>query len=210
MLSNIKNIIFDIGGVLVDLDKDRCVAEFTRIGFPQAAELIDFYHPAEFFNKLERGEISVGECCDIVRQMAGNESITNEQIGGAYSAFLLGIPVEKLRLIRSLREAGYKIYALSNINALVIDRIYEFFESDGFDKDYYFDKMYLSFEMKSLKPDREIFDMVIAHSGVEPSQTLFIDDSLHNVNMGREVGFEIYMPAPKEDFSHIFDGVLAK
>ncbi|MFI3292907.1 MAG: HAD family phosphatase [Rikenellaceae bacterium] len=210
MLKGVKNIIFDIGGVLVDLDKDRCVEEFTRIGFPQAAELIDFYHPAEFFNKLERGAISVNECCDIIRQMAENDSITNEQISGAYSAFLMGIPVEKLRLMRSLREAGYKIYALSNINALVIDRIYEFFETDGFDKDYYFDKMFLSFEMKALKPDREIFDLVIAQSGVEPCETLFIDDSLHNVNMGREVGFEIYMPEPREDFSHLFDEVLGK
>lgn len=210
MLKEIKNIIFDIGGVLVDLDKDRCVEEFTKIGFPQAAELIDFYHPAEFFNKLERGEISVNECCDIIRQMAGNDAITNELISGAYSAFLLGIPLSKLRLIRSLREAGFNIYALSNINALVIERIYEFFEMDGFDKDYYFDKMFLSFEMNSLKPDREIFDMVIEQSGVVPSQTLFIDDSLHNVNMGREVGFEIYMPQPREDFSHLFDCVLKK
>ncbi len=205
MLKGVKNIIFDIGGVLVDLDKDRCVAEFTRVGFPQAAELIDFYHPAEFFNKLERGAISAHECCDIIREMAQNPSITDEDIKMAYSAFLDGIPLKKLRLIRSLREAGYKIYALSNINDLVISRIYEFFETDGFDKDYYFDKMYLSFEMKALKPDREIFDMLIADSGVVPSETLFIDDSQHNVNMGREVGFATYMPEPHEDFAHLFE-----
>ncbi len=205
MLKGVKNIIFDIGGVLVDLDKDRCVEEFTRVGFPQAAELIDFYHPAEFFNKLERGAISAHECCDIIREMAQNPSITDEDIKMAYSAFLGGIPLKKLRLIRSLREAGYKIYALSNINDLVISRIYEFFESDGFDKDYYFDKMYLSFEMKALKPDREIFDMLIADSGILPSETLFIDDSQHNVNMGREVGFNIYMPEPREDFAHLFE-----
>ncbi|MFI3302580.1 MAG: HAD family phosphatase [Rikenellaceae bacterium] len=205
MLKGIKNIIFDIGGVLVDLDKEKCVEAFSQIGFPQAAELIDFYHPAEFFNKLERGAISAHECCDIIREMAQNPSITDEDIKMAYSAFLGGIPLKKMRLIRSLREAGYKIYALSNINDLVISRIYEFFEADGFDKDYYFDKMYLSFEMKALKPDREIFDMLIADSGVVPSETLFIDDSLHNVNMGREVGFEIYMPEPREDFSHLFE-----
>ncbi len=205
MLTNIKNIIFDIGGVLVDLDKDRCVEEFSRIGFPQAAELIDFYHPAEFFNQLERGAITAHECCDIIRQMAGNPSITDDDIRGAYSAFLEGIPVEKLRLIRSLRGRGYKIYALSNINDIVIGRIYEFFESDGLTKEDYFDKMYLSFEMKALKPDREIFDLLIEDSGVVPSETLFIDDSLHNVNMGREVGFETYMPGPREDFAHLFE-----
>ncbi len=210
MLTNINSIIFDIGGVLVDLDKDRCVAAFESIGFPQAAELIDFYHPAEFFNKLERGAITREECCDTIREIAGNPNITDADISGAYSAFLLGIPVEKLRLIRALRERGYKVYALSNINNLVIDRIYEFFESDGLSKEDYFDKMYLSYEMKALKPDREIFELLIKDSGVEPSQTLFIDDSVHNINTGREVGFEVYMPAPREDFSHIFDSVLGK
>ncbi len=208
MLTNIKNIIFDIGGVLVDLDKDRCISAFEEIGFPQASELIDLYHPAEFFNQLERGAISGDECCDTIREMAGNSDITNDDIREAYCAFLGGIPVAKLRLMRSLREAGYKIYALSNITEIVISRIYEFLAADGHDKDYYFDKMFLSFEMKALKPDREIFDMVIVQSGVVPEQTLFLDVSMRNVGMGREVGFEVYMPAPEEDYSHLFDSVL--
>lgn len=108
MLSNIKSVIFDIGGVLIDLDRDRCVDSFTRIGFPQAAELIDFYHPADFFNKLERGEMSAEEVCDKIRSLAGKE-ISNEAIAEAYSDFLVEIPLYKLRFIDTLRERGMKI-----------------------------------------------------------------------------------------------------
>ncbi len=205
MLKDIKNIIFDIGGVLMDLDKGLCIKSFEEIGFPQAAKLIDLYHPAEFFNKLERGEITAQECCDIIRDLAGNPQITNEQIQQAYSSFLVGIPVAKLRLIKSLRDRGYKIYALSNINEILISRVLECFEADGLTSSDYFDHMYLSHEMKMLKPDREIYDALIAHSGVVPSQTLFLDDSLNNVNAGREVGFEVYMPQPHEDFSFLFE-----
>ncbi len=204
----LKNIIFDIGGVLVDLDKERCIEAFTKIGFAQAAELIDFYHPAEFFNKLERGEITAAQCCDTIREMAQNPSITDEQIREAYCAFLGEIPIEKLRLIKQLRDRGYKIYALSNINEIVIEKVRKLFEADGLKCEDYFDHMFLSFEMRSLKPDREIFRQVIAQSGVIPAQTLFLDDGLKNINAGREAGFEVYMPRHHEDFSHIFDDIL--
>ena len=205
MLKNIKNIIFDIGGVLIDLDKDRCIAAFTRIGFPKAAELIDFYHPAEFFNRLERGEISATECCDTIREMAGNPTITDEQIREAYCAFLVSVPVEKLRLIKHLRDKGYRIYALSNINEIVISKVRELFTADGLTCEDYFERMFLSFEMRSLKPDAEIFEQVIRESGVVPSETLFLDDGLKNINAGREAGFEVYMPQHHEDFSHLFE-----
>ncbi|MFI3320465.1 MAG: HAD family phosphatase [Rikenellaceae bacterium] len=204
MLKGIKNIIFDLGGVLVDLDRDRCVRSFTEIGFAQAEKLIDFYYPAAFFNDLERGAIGVEEVCDIIREQAG-VYISNEDICMAYSNFLVGIPVEKLRLIKSLRDRGYRIYALSNINPIVMPKVYEFFKSDGLSVEDYFDKMYLSYEMKCVKPHREIFDKLILDSGVDVKETLFLDDGLKNVEMGREVGFAVYMPEARESFSHLFD-----
>lgn len=206
MLKSIKSIIFDLGGVMVDLDKEKCIQSFTEIGFAEAANLIDFYHPADFFNRLERGEIDTNQLCDIIREKA-NCYISNEDICRAYSDFLVGIPIHKLKLLEKLREKGYKIYALSNINEIVMPKVYQFFEADGKNCDFYFDKMYLSFEMRSLKPDREIFEKLIADSGVIPSETLFIDDGERNVLMGNEMGFNTYMPAARENFDHIFEEI---
>ncbi len=200
MLSNIKSVIFDIGGVLIDLDRDRCVDSFTRIGFPQAAELIDFYHPADFFNKLERGEMSAEEVCDKIRSLAGKE-ISNEAIAEAYSDFLVEIPLYKLRFIDTLRERGMKIYALSNINPLVMPKVRALFEADGKRMEDYFDYAYLSYEMKSLKPDPEIFEMLLSHSGVNPAESLYIDDSQKNIEAGAPFGFQLYLAEAHEDYT---------
>ncbi len=206
MLTSIKNIIFDLGGVMVDLDKDRCIESFTQIGFAEAANLIDFYHPADFFNRLERGEINTNQLCDIIRDKA-QCPISNEDICRAYSDFLVGIPLHKLRLLENLRNQGFKIYALSNINEIVMPKVYSFFEADDKNCDYYFDKMYLSFEMHSLKPDRKIFEKLISDSSMIPEETLFIDDSERNILMGKEVGFQVYMPAARENFDHLFEKI---
>ncbi|MFI3281203.1 MAG: HAD family phosphatase [Rikenellaceae bacterium] len=204
MLSSIKTIIFDIGGVLIDLDRQRCVDSFTAIGFPEADNLIDCYHPADFFQKLERGEISVEEVCDIIRQKAEKE-IPNEAICKAYCDFLTGLPLSKLRMMESLRQRGFKIFALSNTNQIVFPKVRELFAADGKCIDDYFDKLYLSCEMGCLKPDAEIFEKLIADSGIIPSEALFIDDSEHNVLAGKEFGMNVYLAKAYEDYSHIFE-----
>ncbi len=204
MLSTIKNIIFDLGGVVVDLDRQRCVDSFTAIGFPQADQLIDCYHPADFFNKLERGEITIDQMCDIVREKAQKE-ISNEAICGAYSDFLVEIPIYKLRLIESLRRRGFKVYALSNINPAVMPKMRELFAADGKSMEDYFDKLYLSFEMNSLKPDPEIFEMLISDSGINPEESLYLDDSERNVVAGKEFGLQVYFTEAFEDYSHLFE-----
>ncbi len=205
MMTSIKNIIFDLGGVVIDLDRARCVDSFTKIGFPEADSLIDMYHPADFFQSLERGEITVEELCDIIRHKAGDEKIQSEQICEAYSSFLVGIPQFKLRLIAALKAKGYKIYALSNINAVVMPRVREFFATDGRAMEDYFDKMYLSYEMGVLKPEPKIYEMLITDSGVVPSETLFIDDSTANIEAAREFGLNVYLAAAHEDYSHLFE-----
>ncbi|MFR9524392.1 MAG: HAD family phosphatase [Rikenellaceae bacterium] len=204
MLSSIKNIIFDLGGVVIDLDRQRCVDSFVNIGFPEADKLIDFYHPADFFNKLERGLIGIDEVCEIIREQA-QKPISNEAICEAYCDFLVGIPLYKLRLIESLKSRGFKIYALSNINPIVMPKVRELFAADGKQMEDYFDKLYLSFEMKSLKPDPEIFEMVIADSGVVASETLYLDDSELNVMAGKEFGWNVYQAKAHEDYSHLFE-----
>ncbi|MFI3264661.1 MAG: HAD family phosphatase [Rikenellaceae bacterium] len=204
MLSSIKNIIFDLGGVVIDLDRQRCVDSFTRIGFPEADKLVDCYHPADFFNKLERGQLSEDEVFDIIREKAQKE-IHNEDIRKAYGDILIEIPLYKLRLIESLKNQGYKIYALSNINPIVISKVRDLFSIDGKKMEDYFDKLYLSYEVKSLKPDPEIFEILISDSGVKPEETLFIDDSEHNISAGQKFGLQVYLASAFEDYSHLFE-----
>ncbi|MFI3324020.1 MAG: HAD family phosphatase [Rikenellaceae bacterium] len=208
MLTSIKNIIFDLGGVVIDLDRERCVDSFTRIGFPEANTLIDSYHPVEFFNSLERGTLSVEEVCDKIREIAG-KPITNSQICEAYSDFLVEIPVYKLRMIEALRQRGFKLMILSNTNPIVFAKVLELFAADGKKMEDYFDaeNMYLSYQMGCLKPEDEIYEKLLADSGVVPAETLFIDDSDRNIEVGAAHGLQVYLAAAHEDFSHIFENL---
>ncbi len=189
---------------MVDLDRQRCVDSFTRAGFPDAEKLIDCYHPVEFFNSLERGTLTLEQTCDKIREMAGRE-ISNEALCSAYSDFLVGIPLKKLRLIESLRQRGFKTYVLSNTNPMVFPKVQELFEQDGKKIEDYFDHMYLSYQMGCLKPEAEIYEKLIAHSGINPAETLFIDDSERNIQMGVEHGLQVYLAAAFEDYSHLFE-----
>lgn len=204
MLKNIKTIIFDLGGVLIELEKQRCIDSFTAIGFPQAATLIDCYRPVEFFEAFERGEITTAQFCERICAEAGR-NIPTEDIQRAYSDFLVTIPIYKLRMLDSLRERGYRILALSNISQIVMPKVYEMFRADGKQASDYFDKMYLSFEMKSIKPEATIFQTLIADSGIDPSEALFIDDGERNILAGREIGLNVYLAKAGEDYSHIFE-----
>lgn len=206
-MQQIKNVIFDLGGVLVDLDIERCIAAFRLLGMNRVADLVNPYYPAEMIGRLERGDISFHEACDEMRRLDNRPGVTDAEIAGAYGAFLTGIPVAKLRQIARLREAGIRTYVLSNNNPASMEVIRGQFTADGRTMDDYFDKIYLSYELRELKPSEAIFRKVMADSGVVPAQTLFIDDGQKNVDMAQSLGFAVYMPAPGEDFGHLFDEI---
>lgn len=206
-MKDIKNVIFDLGGVLVDLDIDRCIAAFRELGMPKVADLINPYYPAEMIGRLERGDISFHEACNQMRELDGRPDVTDAEIAGAYGAFLVEVPVGKLRQIERLRRAGIRTYVLSNNNPASMEVIRGEFTADGHTMDDYFDKIYLSYELHELKPSEAIFHKVIADSGVVPGETLFIDDGQKNADTAQMLGFAVYMPAPGEDFGHLLEEI---
>lgn len=206
-MEKIKNVVFDLGGVLVGLDFDRCTAAFRSLGMNPVAELINPCYPAEMIGRLEHGDISFHEACDEMRSLSGTPEVTDDDIARAYGAFLTEIPVEKLRQINALREKGIRTYVLSNNNPASMEYIRQMFTADGKTMEDYFDAVYLSYELHELKPSEAIFRKMIAASGMHPEETLFIDDGQKNVEAARKLGFSVYMPAPGEDFGHIFENL---
>ena len=206
-MENIENVVFDLGGVLVDLDIDRCREAFRRLGMDAVAELINPYYPAEMIGQLEHGLISFHEACDRMRQLAAMPEVTDEEIGRAYGDFLTGVPVAKMRQIEQLRRRGIRTYVLSNNNPSSMRFIREMFTADGKCMEDYFDRIYLSYEMHELKPSEAIFRKMIADSGMIPERTLFIDDGQKNVDAAQALEFAVYKPAPGEDFGHLLDSI---
>ncbi len=207
MTEGIKTIIFDLGGVLYDLDRQRCVDSLEKAGLTNINSLLTDYKQAGIFQQLEDGTIGQDEFYDSLRKISG-KSISNEAIKAAWESFLVEIPDYKLDLVLKLRQK-FKIFMLSNTNEIHFEEaIPKAFEKNGKTINDYFDRLYLSYQMKVSKPNRRIFEDLVNDAGIKPEEALFIDDSPDNIRVADEMGFKTYLAKPYEDFTHLFDASL--
>jgi len=204
-LEGIKNIVFDLGGVLITLDREEAVNRFKKAGLENAAELLNAYHQKGIFLELEEGKLSMEEFYEAVRQEAGRY-ISNETIDYGWMGFLKELPQNKLTLLEELKQKGYRLYLLSNTNPIIMSWAHSpAFSPQGKSIDDYFDKLYLSYQIGYTKPHPEIFRFMFDDSGIIPSESLFIDDGLANVEAGEKAGMKTYLAINGEDFGHLFD-----
>ena len=112
----IKNLIIDFGGVLIDLDRQRCLDNFKKLGMPDTEVVLDIYHQQDFFQQYEKGLITTAEFRDVIREKIG-KPVTDARIDEAWNSFLVNIPTYKLDLLLNLRK-DYVVYLLSNTNEL--------------------------------------------------------------------------------------------
>lgn len=205
MLQDIKNVIFDLGGVIVDLEMERVCACFREIGMPRMAELMDPCYPAEVNERMERGDLSWEEACDEMRRLDGRPEVTNAQIRWVYEEFLARIDERKLQTIERLRERGLKTYILSNTNPAAIEIVREHFRRHGREMNELFDGIFLSFELRMLKPSPAIFEEVIRRAKIRPEESLFIDDGRRNADAAHALGFNIFCPETNGQFAQLFE-----
>ena len=119
LTENITTIIFDFGGVLINLDLDRCIKQFKSLGVQNFEENLSNFGQKGFFLQFEKGEIGVPEFCENVRKLAALP-LTDQQIIDAWCLFLVDIPDYKIELLLELKKK-YRLLLLSNTNPLHID-----------------------------------------------------------------------------------------
>lgn len=203
----IKNLLFDLGGVIMNLDRERSVRAFEELGLSQAGELLGEYGQKGPFLALEKSEIGTEEFHNQLRPLF-DRPVTDAEIDDAFNRFLTGIPVSRLRALRELRRR-YKVYLLSNTNPIMVNGfIADQFRQEGLEMTDYFDGIITSYEAKCYKPDKAIFDYACVTCGIEPEETLFFDDSQANVDAARAVGFNAAHVAPGKEFTDILCDVL--
>ncbi|WP_297070958.1 HAD family phosphatase [uncultured Duncaniella sp.] len=201
----IKNLLFDLGGVIMDLDRDRCVRAFERLGMKDADDFLGVYGQKGAFLALESGEIDADEFHAQVRPMIDRENVSDEEIDAAFNEFLIGIPVHRLESLRELRR-DYKVYLLSNTNPIMVNgKIAEEFRKEGREMADYFDGIFTSYEAKCCKPGKAIFDYTEKVGGLNPSETLFFDDSQSNVDAARSYGFNSVLVRPGDEFTTLLE-----
>ena len=204
MDKQIKNIVFDLGGVLVDLDFKAAINGLQQAGFANVKEQLMTFNQEGIFQKFELGEISTEEFRTAIRENS-TVTLTDEEIDALWNAMLLEIPREKLELILDLR-GKYMVYLLSNTNSIHWDYVCKnAFNYRGFRVNDYFEETFLSYEMHLAKPNKAIFEKVLHDANLLPEETLFIDDSEANCKAAEEVGIHAHHYHIGDDLSKIFE-----
>ena len=209
MLHGIKNIIFDLGGVIYDLNHSLSQEAFFALGMPGLQELFTHSFQADIFNQLETGSISTIEFRNQIRAI-GKKEISDEQIDFAFNALLIGFNhPEYFDLLLRLKNK-YRTFLLSNNNEIHYDFIKKELDQMGENKSLsdYFEKDYYSHKMGLRKPSLEIFEELMILEKLVPSETLFIDDTLVHIQTAQKLGIHTYHKKQEEDLAEIIDQTL--
>ena len=204
MDSKIKNVVFDLGGVLINLDFDNCLNAFRKAGFRDIEKQACQFRGKGFFSQIELGEISPEEFRKAIRKEV-SEALSDHEIDDMWNLMLLDIPREKLDLLLKLRE-HYMVYLLSNTNRIHWDYACEqMFCYRGFRVNDFFEDIFLSFEMHKAKPEKDIYEQMMKEANILPEETFFIDDSAINCQAAISLGIQSYHYHIGEDLSSLFE-----
>ncbi len=202
--NNISTLIFDFGGVLINLDMAGCIQRFKELGVEDIDQYLGQYGQADFFMKYEKGEMNTAEFRDEIRKRS-KQPLSDEQIDEAWGAFLLDIPQKKLDMLTQLRKK-FRLLLLSNTNPMHIEiNSQQELAKRGKTIPDYFDRYYLSYEIGLLKPQPEIFEYVLKDAGLKAEECLFLDDSSKNIEQAEELGIRTYLVHPGEDLSFLLE-----
>jgi putative hydrolase of the HAD superfamily len=190
--SSIKNLIFDLGGVLLNLHLDRTHRAFAEASNTSVDEVRSRISASPFFNNYEKGLHSDREFRGKINEFL-KTNLSDQEIDRAWNAMLGDVPADRLDLLGRLRS-NYKIFLLSNTNQIHLDSFSAAIRAahQQASLDSFFDKAYYSHVMKMRKPDAEIFQFVLNENQLEPVQTLFLDDNLDNLAGASKLGIQTF------------------
>lgn len=202
-----KAVIFDMGGVLVDLDIEGCKAAFRRdLDYDNIDNIIDACHQKDIWGDLEEGVLPADEFRRIILADS-RPGATADDVDEAMSKILVGIAPYKAEMLKKMKE-GYDLYMLSNNNAICLSYSSAMFTDAGVPLASTFIRCFMSFEMKALKPSADFYKRVMAEIGRPADEMLFIDDSQVNVDAAVAAGLPAVYYKPGTDLSALLAEVL--
>ncbi len=202
MKSDFENIIFDFGGVIINIDYQATIDAFKKLGISDFDALYSQAAQSDLFDAIETGRISPQQFINGVLNLLP-QGTTPNQVVHAWNAMILDIPKERIDYLIELKQT-HDIYLLSNTNSIHIDKaLREWNATSGVDIHTVFQKVYLSHEMGMRKPNPEIFTRVCSEQELDASNTLFIDDSIQHIHGAREAGLSAYHLLPHESIQSV-------
>ena len=195
-----KNIIFDLGNVLVKLNPEGCIGAFKAIGMGELVDLNPQSEGMKLMSKLGVGMMTTEAFCDAARKLTGAD-VTNEDIIAAANKMLVEIPDYKKERLLQLKKAGYRLFLLSNTIDVHWDYCVEhLFPYQSYGVEDYFEQCFLSQKMHLAKPDARIYEEVIRLANIHPDETLFIDDLKENCEAAEKLGIHTFQNVKFDDW----------
>jgi putative hydrolase of the HAD superfamily len=197
----IRNIAFDLGGVVIALSYEQAVKRFEEIGLSDARKHLDAFCQKGIFGDLEKGVITPEEFRTEISRLVGRE-LSHDECRYAWHGYVEAVPQRNLQMLLRLRQLGYKVCLLSNTNPYMMQwAMSNEFDGNGHSIEYYFDHLYLSDQCKQMKPSPEIFRMMLEGQQSTPEETLFIDDGQKNIEAAKALGIQTLFPKNNEDWT---------
>jgi FMN phosphatase YigB (HAD superfamily) len=203
--NNFKNIIFDLGGVILNIDYELAANAFAQLGIPNFNQLFSKATQEKVFDLYEKGLITSDEFRDALNKTL-KTPLSNATIDAAWNSMLLDLPTARLELLKQFK-ATHRTFLLSNTNEIHIDWFFNSLQQHfGIpDLSGYFENVYLSYQIHLRKPDAAIFQYVLDQNQLLPSETLFIDDSIQHIEGAKKLGIQTYwLDVKKESILDIF------
>ena len=193
----IKNLVFDLGGVIINLDVSRTHRAFANLTGCAIEEVKSKISAQSFFNDYERGALNDDEFRAHLRALL-KAKVTDAQLDTAWNAMLLDIPREKYQLLLKLKSS-YRVFLLSNTNNIHLQAVNKIVLNDTGHPGlgYYFHRDYYSHLMNMRKPDPEIFQHVLAENNLKAAETYFLDDNVENIDGAKSLGIQtVHITSP--------------
>ncbi len=209
MSAKIKNIIFDLGGVVLDIDESIVYKELEKMGI-STSELAQSKEFIDIMSKFDTGIYTAPTFRKKTKALLGQEKMTDQRFDAIWNAMLLDIPRERIEAIEKVKK-HYKIFLMSNSNVIHYDLYVRDLQLRfGYHEfDELFNKSYFSFAEHLEKPDPRFFELILDHEGLLPEETLFIDDTAANIEVAKSLGIKTYHISREELVRNLFEnGVL--
>jgi putative hydrolase of the HAD superfamily len=191
MIQGVRHIIFDLGGVILNLDYSATIKAFKELGIEDIEARFSQLNQSSFFDDWETGRIDRDAFINGLREASVNPKVTDEQLCNAWNAMMLDFPLRRLQILQQLRNQ-FDLFLLSNTNEIHEAGFNEILRRDhGLNSlGHFFDRVYYSHRVGMRKPDQEIFRFVLEQNGLKAEHTLFIDDNAQNIAAANGLGIQ--------------------
>lgn len=203
----IKNIIFDLGDVILNIDVPIASKSFADLSGREQNEILTIFKESEIFRQFETGLMDEPSFRNYVREILNFPDLSDEAIDTAWNSLLLDLPPERVELLKGLAKQ-YRLFLLSNTSSIHITQVNKILEaSTGVEKlEDLFETVFLSYEMGMMKPDTRIYQEVLDKAGLKAEETLFLDDNADNIRGAAQLGIEtIHVQKPVTILEYLKD-----